>query len=134
MERLYDIPRQTCVGERWHHCPEDVDVTTVQSYLSQRLGDPLRIAMTSTPDDAESVTGWVCQAPDDWPVDGDRTHDALAAIPVVCHPDLPWTPAFPFQREERRRFDALAKAYGTELQVEHVPQTAWTPYRGASPG
>ncbi len=127
MEVLYDIPRQTCVSERWHICPEDVDLTTVQSYLSQRLGDPIRIAMTSTPEDSESLIGWVFRAPDDWPVDGDRTHHELVAIPVVCHPDMPWTPAFQLQRDERQRFEALAKTYGTELQVEYVPQSPWTP-------
>ena len=127
MELLYDIPSQSCVGERWHICPEDVDLTTVQSYLSQRLGDPRRIAMTSTPEDAESVIGWVFRVPDDWSVDGDRTRHELVAIPVVCHRDIPWTPAFQFQREERRRFEALAKQYGTELDVEHVSETAWNP-------
>ena len=120
MELLRDVTSQTTVAERWHVCPDNVDLTTVQSYLIGRLGDPLRVA---TSDGSDELIGWVFAAPET--MEGDRDQHEVVAVPVLCQPDIPWTPAFQSQREERARFEALAKQYGTDLQVEHVPQKPW---------
>ena len=61
MELLCDVASQTTVAERWHVCPDNVDLTTVQSYLTQRLGDPLRVATT---DGSDEMIGWVFAAPE----------------------------------------------------------------------
>ena len=121
MELLRDTTSQTTVAERWHGCPDDVDLTTVQSYLATRFGAPIRIA---TADGSDEMVGWVFTAPAT--IKGDRDQHEVVAVPALCHPDAPWTPAFQFQREERERFEKFANQHETELQVEHVPQKPWT--------
>ena len=119
-ELLFDRNDERYVDERVHMCPADVEPVTVQSYLEQRLGQPLDVSWTSTEDLDRVAVGWTFAVPDDWPVEGDRSQCEVVAIPMLVDDtgELAGS-ALLALAEERRRMEQLAAETGAQFRVEH---------------
>jgi hypothetical protein len=128
------IPLRTRTGEpagepRLMRCPPDVAPDTILPFLTQRLGEAIAKAWTSTGEHACLDVGWVFSgAPASGP------HDAVdfACVPVIEAPGGSLQPLFEAQVRQHRQFAQLAGSRGLDIAV--IQQSRRADRAGAAPG
>ena len=126
-ELLFDRPREEYVAERITHCPADVELHTVASWLSQRYGAPIYEARSVDPKVGEIQVGWVYEVPADWP-DADPATQELVAMPMHVNDDgEPGDSAFVIQAEIRQMMQTVAEREGIPLEVITLEHAEYGP-------
>jgi hypothetical protein len=126
-ELLFDRTRNDYVGQRITHCPADVELDTVASWLEQQYGPPFNTAHSVDPKVGEIQVGWVYEVPADWP-DADPATQELVAMPMHATDEgEPGDSAFLMQAEARQTLRAIADAAGVPLEVWPLEHAEYEP-------
>ncbi len=105
--KVITVPAGTSdpVDARLEPCPPDVEPATVQSYLTGKFGEPLRLVWTSTIRHPRVDIGWVFPGS---PATGTDAAQEILAIPTLIADDGTLQHMFEVQADQRQQFEQLA--------------------------
>lgn len=113
-------------------CPQDMEPDTVLSFLSQRFGEPIETAWTSTARHQRLATGWI------FPGTNATAHDPeieLLCVPHIRTGNGTLQNMFELQADQRHEFEQLATDGALDslaiLNAPHRTYQAAVPRNGA---
>ena len=114
---------------RLEPCPPDVDPATVQSYLTGKFGEPLRLVWTSTSHRPRVDIGWVFAG---GPAARTDTAHEILCIPTLIAEDGTLQHMFEVQADQRQQFEQLAASGAFDShQVITAPRRDYRQTAGA---
>ena len=122
------------VGSQDVDLPPDVEMETLESFVGQRFGEPLDVALVEHPTLGVVRVGWVLEVPVGMEVPGRHEDFELVLIPMIAESDDPRSLVSVFLRlaESQAEFERLA-AEGTvdRLVVRDMVPREYRPQPGA---